>query len=105
MWESRGAIVNPFRYGVPGSANVARVNKATERIPIGDEGSYAVQIDEMNFQIFSPEGKSLGLVWEVDGEPGVFRCVPTSNTGRPIAGGIHRSQVAAALHCIAHARL
>ena len=97
--------MNPFRYGAEGWSNVARVNKAPERIPIGDDGCYAVQIDELNFQIFSPEGKSLGLVWEVTGEPGVFRCVPTSNTGRPIAGGIHHSLVAAGKHCIAHAKL
>lgn len=84
---------------------MARVNEAPERIPIGTDGDYAVPIDEMNFQIFSPEGKSLGLVWEVTGEPGVFRCVPTSNTGRPIAGGIHSSLMAAAEHCIAHAKL
>ena len=97
--------MSPCRCGRGQWANVARVNRGTERIPIGDDGSYAVQIDEMNFQIFSQEGKSLGLVWEVTGEPGVFRCVPTSNTGRPIAGGIHHSLVAAAQHCIAHARL
>ncbi len=86
-------------------ANVARVNNASTRIPIGADGCYAAPIDEKNFQIFNPEGKSLGLVWEVTGEPGVFRCVPTSNTGRPIAGGIHGSLVAAGLHCIARAKL
>ncbi len=75
------------------------------RIPIGVDGHYAVRIDDKNFQIFNPEGQSLGLVWEVTGSAGDFRCVPTSNIGRPIPGGIHASLDAAARHCIQEAVL
>ena len=76
------------------------MSEATDRIPIGKLGHYAAQIDDMNFQIFNSDGQSVGLVWEVTGEPGQFRCVPTSNIGRPIPGGIHTSLRSAAQHCI-----
>jgi hypothetical protein len=71
-----------------------------DRIVVGNQGCYAAKIDDLNFQIFNEAGQSLGLVWEVTDSPGDFRCVPTSNTGRPIAGGLHASLESAALHCI-----
>jgi hypothetical protein len=85
--------------------NVTAMDDAVEIFPLGIDDCYAARIDEMNFQIFNADGKDLGLVWEVTGDPGHFRCVPTSNTGRPIRGGTHRSLVAAGRHCIANAIL
>ena len=76
-----------------------------DKISIGPAGCYAAKIDDMNFQIFNADGQALGLVWEVTGEPGQFRCVPTSNISRPISGGIHSSLTDAGLHCITTAIL
>lgn len=75
------------------------------QILIAEGGCYAVEIDDMNFQVFNANGQALGLVWKVTGAPGQFRCVPTSNIGRPIHGGVHTSLVTAAQHCIDHAVL
>ncbi len=72
-------------------------------VPVGERGCYTVRIDDMNFQVFNANGQALGLVWEVTGTPGQFRCAPTSNTGRPIHGGVHISLTEAAQHCVLNA--
>jgi hypothetical protein len=81
------------------------VTSEGDRINIGENGCYASKIDDMNFQIFNASGQDLGLVWEVTGSPGQFRCVPTSNIGRPIPGGTHTTLREAAEHCIQSAVL
>ena len=93
-----------FRLALP-RARLSHMDRASDRIPIGGNGCYAVMANELNFQIFDSDERSVGLVWEVTGLPDVFRRVPTSNMGRLIPGGMHSSLVAAGNHRIENAIL